>query len=276
MTTYFAVNRFYRPDHAATAQMLTDLAEHLSARGLRVHIITSRLRYDGGPLLAPRETLAGVEVTRVWTTHFGRAGLIGRAIDYASFYVSAFLALVVAVRAGDVVIAKTDPPLISVVAGWACRLRGARLVNWCQDLFPEIAAALGLRWASGPFGGLLRWLRNRSLKMAAFNAVLNTAMAQRLRAQGLAERAICVLPNWADADVRPISRLTNPLRTQWGLSDRFVIGYSGNLGRAHLPDAVADLVRRTKDLPGLVWLFIGPPLAQVCRSAFTPISRAIG
>ena len=95
-----------------------------------------------------------------------------------SFYLAAFVALLRLARPGDTVLAKTDPPLISVVAWLAARIRGARLVNWCQDLFPEVAAALGLRWAAGPVGRALRRLRNRSLRAAEMNVALCERMAE--------------------------------------------------------------------------------------------------
>lgn len=253
-----AVNRFYRPDHSATAQLLGDLAEHLAGEGHEVSVITSRLRYEGGEMLAASETIKGVRVRRVWTTRFGRGGLIGRAIDYLTFYISAFVAMLGESRRGAVLIAKTDPPLISVPAGLACRLRGMRLVNWCQDLFPEIAAALGIRWARGWAGSLLRGLRNRSLRQAHLNVVLNEAMAQRLRAEGVSPDRIRIIANWADASLCPVPRETNALRAEWGYGlQTFVMGYSGNLGRAHMPSAIAALVRASAGIENLAWLFIG-------------------
>ena len=125
------VNRFYAPDHSSTSQMLTDLAVALAAGGMEVHVVTSRLRYDDpADLLPPRENLDGVSVHRVRTSAFGRGTLLGRAIDYASFYVAASVRLLALVRRGDVVVAKTDPPLISVPVGWVARIRGAWNVNW--------------------------------------------------------------------------------------------------------------------------------------------------
>ena len=51
-----------------------------------------------------------------------------------------------------IVVAKTDPPLVSVVAAPVAGLRRARLVNWVQDLFPEVAQAAGVAGAPGrPF-----------------------------------------------------------------------------------------------------------------------------
>ena len=101
-------------------------------------------------MLPARAWRAGIEVRRLRHTGFGRFSLPGRALDGATFAVSAFLALLARARPGDLILAKTDPPLISVLAWLAARLTGARLVNWCQDLFPETAAAMGLRARARP------------------------------------------------------------------------------------------------------------------------------
>ncbi|MBX9745628.1 MAG: glycosyltransferase family 4 protein [Hyphomonadaceae bacterium] len=252
-----ALNRFYWPDHSASAQMLTDLAQHMARHGHEVTIITSRLCYEGGARLPARETNEGVAIRRVATTAFGRAGLVGRIIDYLSFYLAASWELVFTARRGDVVLVKTDPPLLSVPIAILGLFKPIKLVNWCQDLFPETAVALGIKWAGGGSGNVLRKIRNWSLNRAILNAALNTRMAGVLRRQNVAARRIQVLENWADADIRPVPHHRNPLRHDWELGARFVIAYSGNLGRAHIPDAVVDLVERTKAIEGLAWLFIG-------------------
>src|SRR5437762_3787700 len=139
------VNRYFHPDHSATSQMASDLAFHLASRGWSTGAITSRQRYDDASAkLAPRESVNGVDVRRVWSTRFGRAFLPGRAIDYATFYCSAFFALLRRAGRGSTIVALTDPPLISVIAALAAMLRGARPVNGTQDLFPEVAEALGM------------------------------------------------------------------------------------------------------------------------------------
>ncbi|BCX19571.1 MAG: glycosyltransferase WbuB [Geminicoccaceae bacterium] len=257
MTRLVALNRFYAPDESATAQLLTDLCEALAKEGRRVTVITSRLRYDDPAADLPAlEERNGVRIRRVRTSRFGRHWLPGRALDYASFYISATLALVREVRPGDTILAKTDPPLLSVPAWLVARMRGADLVNWCQDLYPELAAALGLRWAAGPLGRLLRRLRNASLRGARMNVAICEAMARRLEAEGIPPEKITVIENWADPRIRPVPPEANPLRRAWGLEGKFVVGYSGNLGRAHDPEGVIDLVRRTAG-KGVTWLFVG-------------------
>lgn len=253
------VNRFYHPDHSATAQILTDLAEALARSGWAVTIVTSRLRYDDPSVrLAPTERHEGVDIKRVATTRFGRVGLAGRLLDYLSFYASAELALLAMLRRGDLVVAKTDPPLVSVVVAVAAKLRGARLINWLQDLYPEVAVELGVEALRGPAGGLLRRLRNRSLRSAAMNVAIGERMAERLLAEGVPTAQVTVLPNWSDETaVQPIARADATLRAEWGLSDAFVIGYSGNLGRAHEPETLLGAVALLRERSDIVFLMIG-------------------
>ena len=240
------LNRYFYPDHSATSQMLSDLAFALAAEGDKVAVITSRQRYDAPEVRLPaRETLQGVEVLRVWTSRFGRHALGGRAIDYLTFYLSAAWRLWRLARAGDIVIAKTDPPMLSVIAAPIARLRRAELVTWLQDLFPEVAEALDVGGGVGKAGyPILRRLRNASLHAATTNVVIGDRMAACLFAQGLDETQVATIPNWADYEaIRPVAPQTNALRGTWGLGNAFVVGYSGNLGRAHeiatLLDAIA-------------------------------------
>lgn len=123
--------------------MLSDLAFGLAQDGIEVSVITSRLHYDGNDSkLALREMISGVDVRRIWTTRFGRSRLKLRAIDYLTFYISAAWTLLRMTSRGDIVVAMTDPPMLSVIAAPIVKMRGARLVNWLQDLFPEVADAL--------------------------------------------------------------------------------------------------------------------------------------
>jgi glycosyltransferase involved in cell wall biosynthesis len=267
------VNRYFHPDMSATSQMATDLAFSLAGSDKNVCTVTSRLSYEDPHARLPKlETVRGVGIYRVWTTRFGRANLAGRAIDYASFYVSAFAALLRLARPGDVIIAKTDPPLISFVAWIAARIKRARLVNWLQDMFPEVATALGvLPWR--PLVALLRWLRNLSLRGAAMNVAIGQIMQTRLTGLGVRPEATAVIQNWADGElIRPVCSSENRLRAAWNLQGRFVIGYSGNMGRAHDIDTFIDAMRRLQYDRRLVFLFIGggagrQKLESACRES---------
>ena len=159
-----------------------------------------------------------------------------------SFYFSASLCLWQAAGPGDIIIAKTDPPLLSILAAPIARLKGARLINWLQDLFPEVAEELGLAGAIGrPAFHLLRHLRNRSLRSATVNVVPGNGMAKTLEQEGIAPQRISVIANWSDGKlIEPMSREGNELRLRWGLARNVVIAYAGNFGRAHDCDTIIE------------------------------------
>lgn len=252
------VNRFFHPDVAPTARYAADVAFDLAAAGREVHAVTSRLAYDGsGADYVAEQTVRGVRVHRVWTTSFGRGSLAGRALDYFSFYCSAFFVLVRMLDQGDVVVAKTDPPLISVAAALAARLRGARLVNWMQDVFPEAAARAGMRLLKGPLGGLARVLRDWSVRQALVNVVLGGRMSVEV-ARLVPGARLRVVSNWADGTaIRPAAPGADPLRRVRGLERKFVVGYSGNLGRVHDWETVLAAARLLEKERDVAFLFVG-------------------
>src|SRR5262249_645775 len=85
---------------------------------------------------------------------------------------------------------------------------------------------------------------------------------------GVPHERVRIIQNWADGNaIRPMDHRANELRAKWRFADTFVIGYSGNLGRAHeietLLEAMTILERACGDESAvkpdrrLLWLFIG-------------------
>jgi glycosyltransferase involved in cell wall biosynthesis len=259
MKRLFFLNRYFYPDHSATSQLLSDLAVDLATSGRQVHVITSRQRYDDPHSRLPaQETVKGVHVHRVQTTQFGRAVLLGRGFDYFSFYASAARMLHRLVRRDDILVAMTDPPLVSIVAARAAKRRGAHLVNWLQDVYPEVAIQLGISALRGPVGGGLSYLRDKALQTAVANIVVGQRMGERIASRVTSTASVHVIHNWSDDEqISPVSNAGNPLRRDWGLDDKFVVGYSGNLGRAHEFDTLLAASELLRNDPHIVFVFIG-------------------
>ena len=67
---------------------------HLAQQGLEVHVVTSRQLYNNPAAGLPcEEQHEGIVIHRLDTSTPGRAKLWGRALDYATFYFSAAVAL---------------------------------------------------------------------------------------------------------------------------------------------------------------------------------------
>lgn len=253
-------NRFYWPDESATAQILTDLAGHLAEHHWQVRVVSSRLRYEkatGQPALPRRQIHQGVHIERLWSTSFGRRHLPGRLVDYLSFYASLFLHLLRKPQPGDLVVLKTDPPLLSIPGWLAAQLRPLRLVAWCQDLFPEVAVhALPDFPGRTPLFGCLQALRTHSLNGCEQVVAISGDMQGMLRETGV-RRPVACLPNWAVQHTAAAQPDFQALRREWDLQGRVVLGYSGNLGRAHETRTFLEALPALSRIPQLTLLFVG-------------------
>jgi colanic acid biosynthesis glycosyl transferase WcaI len=148
--------------------------------------------------------------------------------------------------------------LISIVARPVARRSGARLVNWLQDIYPETAVELGVPLMRGPVAAGLAALRNTTLREAAATVVVGDLMGRKVEALGAPASRIHVIPNWCnDEDIRLVAPADNPLRREWNLADKFVLGYSGNLGRVHEFETVLAAAERLRDEPRVAFLMIG-------------------
>ena len=245
MKRLFFLNRYFFPDHSATSQILSQLAFHLADSGHDVHVITSRQLYDDPVARLPaEETNRGVKIHRLVGTKLGRSGLLGRSVDYLSFYISAWRFLIAVAGQDDILVTMTDPPLLSILGMHIARRRRLRVINWLQDIYPEVASELGVPFIRGPVSALLASTRDRSLRTADANVVVGNRMAEKVSQLGVAPERIEVIPNWCnDEMIVPIDAASNPLRTRWHLQNKFVVGYSGNLGRAHEFDTMPRGIR---------------------------------
>ena len=244
------VNRFYWPETPATAQLLTDLAEALARAGEEVHVVTSQ-----GGALPPRESRHGVTIHRVRGTRWSaRAGVLGKACDFATFYAGALWRLGRVAGRRTLIVALTDPPLVGVGAWLVAALRGARLIHWIQDIYPELAMELaGQRWLA-----VLRPLRDAAWRRAAACVTLGGDMAGVAVAARVDATRLRVIPNWAPAGLVPApeSEMAE-LRREWRVEGRFVVAYSGNLGRVHDLAPVLEVAQLLRDEPAVAFLFIG-------------------
>jgi colanic acid biosynthesis glycosyl transferase WcaI len=255
----FFFNRFFWPDQSATAQILTDLCRDLDARGYRITVVSSRLDYSNKTIqYRHRESLGGVKVVRLWSTRFGRGTLAGRLLDYLTIYYSFFAYILRNLGPDDIVVLKTDPPLLSILGALGRMVKQFRLVSWCQDVFPEVAM-VGMQESilTDLIFQPLKLIRDWSLAASDRVVVLGHDMWAYLAGRRLDPRRMACISNWSVQSDEPHTREAD-LRRQWGIrEDAFVVGYSGNLGRAHDWRTLLAVARRFRGDENVVFLFCG-------------------
>ncbi len=264
MSRLFFINRFYWPEEPATSQLLTDLTQGLVEQGIDVSVITSH----SGDVSTPRqETHQGVLIHRIGSTRFGKTSLLGRTLDFLSFTLGATIKLLTSTQRGDTVVFLTDPPLLGALLWPLLQLRHIRYIHWVQDIYPEIACEL----TSHQWLKLFRPIRDLSWRQADYCITLGQDMAGVISDRRVAQNKIRIIPNWSPRglDSQVSASQIEQLRQAWGLSGKFVLLYSGNLGRVHDLSpllAVAEQLRNENDI-ALVFIGHGAQVTDLRSNA---------
>jgi len=260
------INQYYWPDHASTAQHLTDLVEALAARGHECHVLCAQGRYKPGAPRPPAfEVHNGVHIHRVPATSLGRKNTLFRMTDYLSFYARALFVGLTLPRF-DVIVTLTTPPIIGLIGTLLRRLKGSQHVYWSMDLHPDASLALGRMSRTNPVVAGLAWLSDFVYRQADKVVVLGPYMADRIFAKRVRPDRVTTIPVWSRRDeIYPLPREGHPLRASLGFEGKFVAMYSGNLGLAHSTGEFLEAARRLRDRDDIVFLFVGdgPRMAEV-------------
>jgi glycosyltransferase involved in cell wall biosynthesis len=231
----YLVNRYFWPDESATSLLLTDLAEDLQAAGHEVTVFTSRQLYNQPQARLPeRESWQGIQIRRLATSCFGRRRFLGRLLDILTFHLALRYGHEVTARP-DAWFVMTDPPLIVNTVLQVRRRFPGWVVHHVDDVYPDLAMALG-SWPRQ--GWVARWLgrqMDKALQDCDQVLALGACMARVLQGKGVAPERLAITPPWADGRrLTPLPHRDNPFRRELGLADdQLAVMYSGNMGQGH-------------------------------------------
>ena len=246
------INQYYWPGVEATANLLTDLAEDL-AKDFDVTVVTGGLH--GHESLPAREVRNGVAILRVPSLAFERSRLSRRALNYVTFLATA-LARGLVDRRPDVVICMTDPPIVGDVALLVARRFRVPLLVISEDVFPEVAVELK-RLENGFLVGALRQLVRLYLKRTDRIVAIGDTMRDRLIEKGASPDRIDVIPNWVDTTALTPQPRENEWARAQGLTGKFVVMHSGNVGHAQSLETLVVAATFLRDLDDLEIVIAG-------------------
>ena len=255
----YLVNRYFWPDESATSLLLTDLAEDLQAAGHEVQVFTSRQLYNHPQAQLPEHQIwQGIQIHRLRTSCFGRRHFCGRVFDIITFHLALRYANNITAPP-DAWFVMTDPPLI---VNTVLKLRsqlGGRVIHHVDDLYPDLAIALGTLPPQGRVSSLLdRWVRTGLRKCDQILA-LGECMAGVLQKKGVEDDRLAITPPWADGkSLYPLDHRENKFRQEIGIpEDDLVVMYSGNMGLGHRFETILEAARSMAPVDKVHFVFIG-------------------
>lgn len=263
----FSLN--YAPEEIGIGRYSTDMAQALVQRGHSVEVIAGKPYYPAWEIPQAyrkgfwrRAREEGVEITRC--AHYVPREPTGlrRVLHLASFAVSALwpavrLALRPRSERPEVVMC-VAPALICVPVAWlAARLAGAKLWIHIQDFEVEAAFATGLVESAGGVARLALRFENRALRLADVASSISPQMCAKLVEKNVPRDAVIEIRNWADSAIAPDPDGGAAYRREWGLGDRRIALYSGNIANKQGLDIVIAAARRLRDRADIAFVICG-------------------
>ncbi len=252
----------FPPETNAAATRVYERACYWAEWGHQVTVITGAPNFPMGKLFPgysnrwrQTEEMSGLRVVRVKTFIASNQGVVRRTLDFTSFMVNGFVAGLFEERP-DVVVA-TSPQFLAAVAGWTLgAIRSVPFVFELGDLWPDSITAVGAMRQSI----LLRWMEKVELflyRKSAAVVALTGAFKDNLTGRGIDPDKIAVVINGVDLSRYGPRTRDNELADEWGLREKFVVGYVGTHGMAHALSNVLDTAERLKGESGLRFLLAG-------------------
>jgi glycosyltransferase involved in cell wall biosynthesis len=252
----FVLQYFY-PEVASTAQLISELAEDMVRKGIKVSAISGQPSYVKSSKLPKSEVHNGVRIERVFSTNFDKNSKFGRISNWFTYTFLVFFKLLFSRERSPLFIVST-PPFLFVVGYLLNKIQKRRYICLIYDLYPEIAEHLGYLKKGGVIGKLWQKCNKKFFSNAEYVIVPSENMRQLVHNNtGGDENKFKVIYNWSDGNfIKPMRKNDNWFSKKYGFADKLTVLYAGNMGLFHQLETLVEAAEKLKDKK-IQFVFIG-------------------
>ena len=252
-------DHFY-PDFSSGGRLLTDLALGLVEKGHEVQAITCFASYNTSFKGIKHEELYGVKISRIYLNRFSRFNLIGRFFDEFLFCIILLVKNLFFQEKVDVILTLSSPPFLPFFTMIVSLIKNTPYVYIVMDVFPDIAINLGLLKSEQKLTKFWQFISKITLDKSAQIIVLGRCMEKIIQAKITSQATpINIVHNWSNSrKLKPLNRDNNPFFLEYpDLKEKFIIQYSGNLGRFQDFETILSAAQQVQTNPLIHFLIIG-------------------
>ncbi len=249
--------QFFYPEYISSAQLPYDTVRALQSDGFTVDVLCGYPHeYLDGKDIPVKEEVDGIHIRRLKYIQTGRAGFLGRIVNYFSFTFMVLLHLC-GIAKYKAVVVYSNPPILPWIASWAKVLFGTKLIFVSYDLYPEVATVTNTLREGNIICRLMNHINKCVFRRADHVVALSSEMkAFILKNREILPEKVSVIPNWYEDRGEHIRDLTdNVFRDK--TAGKFVVSYFGNMGTMQDMDTILGAIRELKDDPDVFFLFAG-------------------
>lgn len=260
---FIIITQYYPPEIGGGSQRSVGFAEELSKCGLKVKIVTPFPSYliQKGKVktkfrLYEKYSEKDIIIYRTFVYASDRANFIKRMLYYLSFMFSASFVALLKIKKIDYVLT-ISPPLFTGVVGIILKyFKSARFIFDIGDLWPESAVQLGFlknKTAIKISEMLEKFIYKKS---DMINVVTHQTMV-KLKSTHEYIRRIEYIPNFVNTRKIKKSEKCVELLSRFGLTDKMVFGYAGNIGVAQGLKIITDTAKLTLENSKIIYFIVG-------------------
>ena len=249
--------QFFYPEYISSAQLPFDTVKALQADGFSVDVLCGYPHeYLDGKDIPQKEEIDGIHIHRLKYIQTGRAGFLGRLINYFSFTFMVLLHLLKTAKYKAVVV-YSNPPILPWIASWAKVLFGTKLIFVSYDLYPEVATVTNTLREGNIICRLMNHINKCVFRRADSVIALSSEMKEFiLENRDISEEKVTVIPNWYQDRGEPSRDLTDNVFREV-TKGKFVVSYFGNMGTMQDMETILGAIRELKNDPDVFFLFAG-------------------
>lgn len=247
---------YYIPDTASTGQILRELAEGMLEQ-FDITVICVVPSYLGTvenkykTKMFYRENINGVDILRIRVPEFSKINTMSRIKNILAYFFGAMLATF-KVGKQDYVFSISQPPILGGLLGvWGKWMKHAKYIYNIQDFNPEQVLAVNFSKNKLIIGAMMFFdkfsCRQSNLIITVGRDLVQTV---RNRFKGKKIPKTVMINNWTDEkEIYPIEA-NHPkivaFKEKYGLQDKFVIMYSGNIGLYYDLENLIKVIEQVK------------------------------
>jgi glycosyltransferase involved in cell wall biosynthesis len=258
---------YFYPDVASTGQILTELCEGLQ-QDFDITVICVVPSYDGkvDPKYQTKriymEKYQGINVVRVRVPEFDKKNKISRVKNILAYFFNAIYATF-KVGKQDFVFSISQPPILGGVLGVIGKIiKRAKFIYNIQDFNPEqtIAVAYSKNEVLLKLAALLDKLSCKGAdKVIVVGRDMQETLRNRFNNKNVPSNVF--INNWVnEKEIYPLpdnNEKVMAFKKKYGLEDKMVIMYSGNMGLYYDLENLIRVIGRFKDRADVFFAFVG-------------------
>lgn len=239
--------QFFYPEYISSATLPFDTAVKFSQQGFSVDVLCGYPKeYSEKNHIPLNEVVENINIRRVKYLQMDRKKKLGRLINYLSLTIAMFFRLF-SLRKYDTIFVYSNPPILPIIAAWASKLFGCKLVFVAYDLYPEIAIKTNSLSKDSMISKVMNYINKNVFNSADAVVALSSEMKEYIiENRAISEEKVFVIPNWYRDEYVEDKKANNNSFSEI-VNGRFVVGYFGNMGVAQDMEIIKEAIRFYKN-----------------------------